>query len=78
MMKKRILLIITILILVVLGIVGSLYFISYKNDSQAKVENEISSMPENINNSIADDISTVVNEVESNTSMDNNEVLYYN
>ena len=62
------------LILVVLGIVGSLYFISYKNDSQAKVENEISSMPENISNSIADDTSIVVNEVESNTSTENDEV----
>lgn len=72
-MKKRILLIITILILVILAIVGSLYFISYKNDSQAKSENadEISSMPENIINSITDDTNTVVDEVESNPVEEN-------
>ena len=46
MMKKRILIII-ILILVILGIGGTLYFISYKNDSQGKIDNanELSPMP---------------------------------
>lgn len=63
MMKKRILIIITILILVVLGIIGSIHFLSYKNDSQAKIEssNEINTLPENTINSIADDENTVVN-----------------
>lgn len=71
-MKKRILIII-ILILVILGIGGSLYFISYKNDSQAKTEkvNETSSMPENIISSIADDTNTVVNEIENNPVEEN-------
>ena len=37
------------LILIILGIGGSIYFISYKNDSQAKIENETNSiMTENI------------------------------
>lgn len=73
-MKKRILIII-ILILVILGIGGSLYFISYKNDSQAKTEkvNETSSMPENIISSIADDTNTVVNEIENNPVEENAE-----
>lgn len=71
-MKKRILIII-ILILVILGIGGTLYFISYKNDSQAKIDNanELSPMPENIINSIADDTNTVVNEIESNPVEEN-------
>ena len=64
-MKKKFLFIIIILILVVLGIGGSLYFISYKNDSQAKNEDE-NSIPENIVNYIADDTNIVSNEVESN------------
>lgn len=69
-MKKRILFIIIILILVAIGIVGSLYFISYKNDSQAKNEDE-NSMPENIINSIIDDTNAVSNEVESNLNEQN-------
>ena len=71
-MKKRILIII-ILILVILGIGGTLYFISYKNDSQGKIDNanELSPMPENIIKSIADDTNTVVNEIESNPVEEN-------
>lgn len=76
-MKKRILIIITILILVVLGIIGSIYFLSYKNDSQAKIEssNEINTLPENTINSIADDKNTVVNEMENNTVEENTETI---
>lgn len=76
-MKKRILIIITILILVVLGIIGSIYFLSYKNDIQAKIEssNEINTLPENTINSIADDKNTVVNEMENNTVEENTETI---
>ena len=69
-MKKKILFIIIILILVAIGIEGSLYFISYNNDSQAKNEDE-NSMSENIVNSIIDDTNIVSNELESNLSEQN-------
>lgn len=69
-MKRRILLIIIILILLILGIAGSLYFISYKNDSKAKSEDE-NFMPENTINTIEDDTNTVGNEVESNPVEEN-------
>lgn len=71
-MKKRILFII-ILILVILMILGSVYFIIYKSNSQAQSENEtqISSMPENIINSIEDDANTGVNEVQNDLVEEN-------
>lgn len=76
-MKKRILIIITILMLVVLGIIGSIYFLLYKNDSQTKIEssNEINTLPENTTNSIADDTNTVVNEMENKTVEENTETI---
>lgn len=64
-MKKRILIII-ILILVAIGIVGSIYFISYRNDSKAKSDNE-NSITENMVNDIANDTNIVSNEAESNS-----------
>lgn len=64
-MKKRILIII-ILILVAIGIIGSIYFISYRNDSKAKSDNE-NSITENMVNEIANDTNIVSNEVEGNS-----------
>lgn len=76
-MKKRILIIITILILVVLGIIGSICFLLYMTDSQTKIEssNEINTLPENTINSIADDTNTVVNEMEKKTVEENTETI---
>jgi len=65
MMKKRILIII-ILILVAIGIIGSIYFISYRNDSKAKSDNE-NSITENMVNEIANDTNIVSNEVAGNS-----------
>ena len=72
-MKKRILFIITILILVILMVLASVYFIFYRNDSQAQNEDtiQVSSIPENIINSIEDDTNTVVNEVQNNSVEEN-------
>lgn len=69
-MKKRILLIIIILILVIFEIVGSLYFITYHNDSEAKSMNE-NSITENIVNAIADDTNAVSDEVKDNLIQEN-------
>ena len=68
-MAKKILLII-MCILIVLGIIGSVCFITFKNDIEAKSENvnETITIPENLINSNINDENIVSNEVENNTS----------
>ncbi len=74
MMKKRILIIIS-LILVVFIILGSLYFISYNGESKAKLEyeNEVSAIPEDISKEIDDgntnEINNSIVEETSNTDI---------
>lgn len=65
-MKRRILLIITTLLIVALGLIGITYLISYKNNSLAKSEYEStnSSIPENIVNTIANETEQALNEIE--------------
>lgn len=76
-MKKRILLIITILIIVILVSIGVIYFISHKNSNFSKVEHKssISSIPENIldnTEAINNETNNIVsNEAENNIVADN-------
>lgn len=76
-MKKRILLIITILIIVILVSIGVIYFISHKNSNFSKVEHKssISSIPENIldnTETINNETNNIVsNEAENNIVADN-------
>ena len=65
-MKRRILLIITTLLIVALGLIGITYLISYKNNSLAKSEYEStnSSIPENIVNTIENETEQALSEIE--------------
>lgn len=65
MTKKRILLIIITFIIVILVILGSLYFVSHKDNSKLATENE------NIINTTVDDANTVANNIENNAVVEN-------